>query len=162
MDIGSKVVMVARRYPPARVSDQVDDHFGELLRDPYRWLEDTYSTETGVWVIVENKLTEAVLAEVDSREEIRSRLTALSDYPRFGVPFQRGRHWFQMRNSGLQDQPVLFVMDHPGDIGRVLLDPNALSADGTVAVTGLEVTEDGSKLAYGTSSAGSDWKTWHV
>jgi prolyl oligopeptidase len=154
--------MPDRTYPPARASDQVDDHFGELVPDPYRWLEDTYSSETGAWVKAENELTESWLASVPSREEIRTRLTELSDYPRFGVPFPRGPRWFQMRNSGLQDQPVLYVMDRPDDTGHVLLDPNTLSADGTVAVTGLEVTEDGSKLAYATSSAGSDWKTWRV
>jgi len=154
--------MLDRRYPPARVSDHVDDHFGELVSDPYRWLEDTYSSETGAWVKAENELTEAFLAGVASRDEIRARLTELSDYPRFGVPFQRGQHWFQMRNSGLQDQPVLFVMERPDETGRLLLDLNALSPDGTVAVTGLEATEDGSKIAYATSSAGSDWKTWHV
>ena len=154
--------MPARRYPSARFGHEVDDHFGELVPDPYRWLEDTYSDETGAWVRAENELTEAFLAAVGPREEIRARLTVLSDYPRFSVPFTRARRWFQMRNSGLQDQPVLFVMDRPGDVGRVILDPNALSIDGTVAVTGLDVTHDGSKFAYATSSGGSDWKTWHI
>jgi prolyl oligopeptidase len=154
--------MSTRAYPPARLSDVIDDHFGELVPDPYRWMEDTYAEETVAWVKAENKLTESFLSGVSSREEIGARLRDLSDYPRFGVPFERGGSWFQERNSGLQDQPVWYVMEGPGDEGRVLLDPNALSGDGTVAVTDLEVSHDGSKLAYATSAAGSDWKTWRV
>jgi prolyl oligopeptidase len=155
-------MMLDRPYPKARRSDQADDYHGELVPDPYRWLERSDDPETLTWIRAENELTEAFLAAVPNREKIRSRLTALSDYPSFGVPFQRGGLWFQTRNSGLQDQPVLWVMDDPGSEGRVLLDPNLLSEDGTVAVTGLEVTEDGSKLAYATSAAGSDWRTWRV
>ncbi len=154
--------MSTRAYPPARLSDVIDDHFGELVPDPYRWMEDTYAEETVAWVKAENELTESFLSGVSSREEIGARLRDLSDYPRFGVPFERGGSWFQERNSGLQDQPVWYVMEGPGDEGRVLLDPNALSGDGTVAVTDLEVSHDGSKLAYATSAAGSDWKTWRV
>jgi prolyl oligopeptidase len=154
--------MPYRPYPKARRSDQTDDYHGELVPDPYRWLEQGDDPETLSWIRAENELTEAFLAAVPDRGEIRSRLTELSDHPSFGVPFQRGGLWFQTRNSGLQDQPVLWVMDDPGAQGRVLLDPNLLSGDGTVAVTGLEVTEDGSKLAYATSTAGSDWRTWRV
>ena len=154
--------MLDRPYPKARRSDQADDYHGELVPDPYRWLEQSDDPETLAWIRAENELTEAFLAAVPNREEIRSRLTVLSNYPSFGVPFQRGGLWFQTRNSGLQDQPVLWVMDDPGSQGRVLLDPNLLSEDGTVAVTGLEVTEDGAQLAYATSVAGSDWRTWRV
>jgi prolyl oligopeptidase len=151
-----------RSYPPARRGAQVDDYHGEPVGDPYRWLEDGDAPETTAWVEAENQLTEAFLAEVPAREEIRSRLVELWDYPRFGVPFERGGRWFQSRNSGLQGQPVLWVMEEPMAEGRVLLDPNRLSGDGTVAVTVLAVTEDGSKLAYATSTAGSDWNTWRV
>jgi prolyl oligopeptidase len=154
--------MLDRPYPKARKADQADDYHGELVQDPYRWLENSDDPETVTWVRAENELTEAFLAAVATREDIRSRLTELSDYAKLGVPFERGGLWFQTRNAGLQDQPVLWVMDGPGAQGRVLLDPNLLSHDGTVAVTGLEVTEDGSKLAYATSSAGSDWRTWRV
>jgi len=149
-------------YPAARLGNQVDDYHGELVRDPYRWLEDTDATETAAWVRAENALTEAFLAAVPTREEIRARLAELWDYPKFGVPFERGGLWFQTRNPGLQNQPVLWVMDAPDAGGRPLLDPNLLSDDGTVAVTSLEVTEDGSKLAYATSTGGSDWRTWRV
>ncbi len=142
--------------------DQVDDYHGELVADPYRWLEDTNSPETRAWVDAENVLTEEWLSQVKAREEIGRRLSELWDYARFTAPFKRGERWFQLRNSGLQNQDVLHVMDGPEDAGRVLLDPNELSSDGTVAVTAFDVTEDGALVAYATSAAGSDWLTWRV
>jgi prolyl oligopeptidase len=148
--------------PVARRGDQVDDHHGELVPDPYRWLEDTDDPETRLWTEAQNNRTEAFLAAVPSREALRERLTELWDYPRAGVPFERGGHWFQHRNSGLQDQSVLYAMASPEDEGHVLLDPNPLSNDGTVSVTGVAVSDDGSLLAYATSEAGSDWMVWQV
>lgn len=147
---------------PAHRVDQVDDFHGELVADPYRWLEDTNAADTRAWIDAENEVTETWLSRVTEREEIRRRLAELWDYPRVTAPFQRGRRWFQLRNSGLQDQSVLYVMDGPGDDGRVLLDPNELSDDGTVAMTSFEVTQDGDLLAYATSAGGSDWMTWRV
>jgi len=142
---------------------QVDDHHGELVADPYRWLEDTNDAETLKWVKRQNERTEAFLSQVPTREAIRARLTQIWDYPKSGAPFERGGRWFQARNSGLQDQSVLYVMTAPEDEdGEVLLDPNLLSDDGTVAVPDIAVSEDGSLLAYATSAAGSDWTTWHV
>jgi prolyl oligopeptidase len=130
--------------------------------DPYRWLEDSASPETAAWVTAQNERTQACLASVPAREVIRSRLAGRWDFPRSGVPFERGGRWFAVRNPGLRNQPVLCVMDAPGAEGRVLLDPNALAADGTVAVSAISVSPDGSKVAYATSASGSDWLTWHV
>jgi prolyl oligopeptidase len=142
---------------------QVDDYHGERVADPYRWLEDTNDPETLSWVKRQNERTEAFLSQVPTREAIRARLTQIWDYPKAGTPFERGGRWFQARNSGLQDQSVLYVMAAPDDeAGEVLLDPNLLSNDGTVAVPDIAVSEDGSLLAYATSAAGSDWTTWHV
>lgn len=149
-------------YPDTRVGDQVDFYHGEPVADPYRWLEDTDAAETAAWIKAQNDLTATYLDAIPSREAIRSRLTELWDYPKFGVPFERGGRWFQTRNSGLQNQPVLYVSAGPEDEGRVLLDPNGLSEDGTVAVTGIAVTDDGTLVAYATSQAGSDWRTWRV
>jgi prolyl oligopeptidase len=149
-------------YPRARRSDDVDHYHGEAVPDPYRWLEDSAGSETRSWAAAQNELTESLLASVPSREEIRRRLTAMWDYPRFGVPAERGGRWFQTRNPGLQNQPVLWVMDAPNAEGRVLIDPNMLAADGTVALTAICVSPDGSKVAYATSKSGSDWLTWHV
>ncbi|MBA2316887.1 MAG: S9 family peptidase [Euzebyales bacterium] len=149
-------------YPPAPTSDVVDDYHGTKVADPYRPLEDTDAPETAAWIAAQNGLSEAWLGEVGARDEIRERLTELWDHPRVGVPFRRGGRWFQLRNSGLQDQDVLYVMDAPSDDGRVLVDPNSLSDDGTVALMDTSVTDDGRLLAYATSAAGSDWLTWRV
>lgn len=132
------------------------------MADPYRWLEDTNAPETRAWIEAENELTERWLSQVKARSAIGRRLSELWDYPRFKAPFERGGRWFQLRNSGLQNQDVLYVMEAAEDEGRVLLDPNVLSEDGTVAVPSFEVTEDGSLLVYATSGAGSDWMTWRV
>jgi prolyl oligopeptidase len=99
---------------------------------------------------------------VPARAAIRARLGERWDYPRLGIPFERGGRWFQTRNPGLQNQPVLYVMDAPDDEGRPLLDPNVLCADGTVAVSAVSVSPDGSQVAYATSESGSDWLTWQV
>jgi prolyl oligopeptidase len=149
-------------YPVTRRGELVEEHHGEQVADPYRWLEDTGDEETRSWVAAQNALTESFLAEVLSKKAIRAQLTEMWDYPKLAVPFERGGHWFQSRNSGLQNQPVLYVMDGPLDEGRVLLDPNTLSLEGTVAIGAISVSRDGSKLAYATSRSGSDWLTWHV
>ena len=150
------------RYPETRRDDTVDVLHGESVADPYRWLEDTSSSDTHEWVKLQNELTDSVLASIPSREAIRRRLTEVWDYPRLGVPVERGGRWFQLRNSGLQPQAVLYVMTSPTDTGRVLLDPNALSDDGTVALMSSVVSRDGRLLAYATSAAGSDWMTWRI
>jgi prolyl oligopeptidase len=151
-----------RSYPPAHAGSQVDDYHGERIADPYRWLETTSDPATIEWARAENELTESFLAEVGDREAIRARLTRLWDYPRLDVPFERGGRWFQFRNPGLAAQPLLYVTDGPAAEGRVLLDPAELSADGTTSVSAAEVSDDGTMLAYATSDAGSDWRTWHV
>ena len=149
-------------YPVARLGNDADDYHGELVADPYRWLEDADSAETAAFVRAQNELTAAYLEGVPTREAIRRRVEELWSFSRYSVPFERGGRWFQLRNSGLQDQDVLFVMAAPDGEGRVLLDPNLLSEDGTVAVGPFEVSPDGRLLAYAASSAGSDWQTWHV
>ncbi|HVA21341.1 MAG TPA: prolyl oligopeptidase family serine peptidase [Candidatus Micrarchaeia archaeon] len=149
-------------YPPTRRGADGDRHHGAYVPDPYRWLEDPDSPETQAWVRAQIETTSAWLAAIPGREAIRRRLTRLWDYPRLSVPFQRGSVWFQFRNPGLANQPVLFVAPGPDDVGRALLDPNHLAADGTVAVTATSVSEDGAWLAYATSSHGSDWQTWRV
>jgi prolyl oligopeptidase len=153
---------VGHPYPTTRRDDVTEVMHGETIADPYRWLEDTSSAETAEWVKLQNELTESVLSRLPARDAIRDRLTEVWDFPRQGVPFERGGRWFQLRNSGLQAQDVLFVMTSPTDEGRVLLDPNTLSADGTVALSSYEIRNDGRLMAYATSAAGSDWMTWQV
>jgi len=151
-----------RSYPLTRTGNDVDDYHGETVSDPYRWLENTDDPETAGWIKAQNELTEGFLSAVPAREAIRARLTELWDYPKYGVPFERGGRWFQSRNSGLAPQPVLHVMDAPDGQGRPLLDPNVLATDGTVALSEINVNDAGTLLAYATSDMGSDWQTWRV
>jgi prolyl oligopeptidase len=149
-------------YPESRRSDHVDLYHGMQVGDPFRWLEDLNAPETADWIEAQNALTFDYLARIPQRDAIRERLTALWDYAKVGAPFRRGDRYFQFRNAGLQNQDVLYVMDAPSAEGRVLIDPNALSEDGTVALTGVSVSWDGAWIAYATSASGSDWKRWHV
>ncbi|MGH2402359.1 MAG: S9 family peptidase, partial [Candidatus Limnocylindria bacterium] len=149
-------------YPTAPTGDQVDDYHGERIADPYRPLEDSDAPASREWIEAENVLTDRVLAEVPGRREIRARLGELWDYPRAGAPWRRGERWFQLRNSGLQDQDVLWSAGAPGAMGAPLLDPNALSEEGTTALSATAVSESGDLLAYAISDAGSDWRTWRI
>ena len=140
----------------------VDDYHGTKVADPYRWLEDPDSPETRAWVEAENKVTFAFLESIPQRAKIKKRITELWDYEKFGIPRHEGSRYFWTRNSGLQNQSVYYVADGLDAEPRVLLDPNALSKDGTVALAGTSITEDGSLMAYGLASAGSDWNEWKV
>jgi len=149
-------------YPKAKTIDQVDDYHGTKVADPYRWLEDTDSPDTLSWVQAENKLTFSYLDQIPYRQAIRERLTKLWNYERYGVPEQLGGRYFYQHNNGLQNQNVLLVADSLNAEPRMLLDPNTLSSDGTVALSGHAITDDGKLLAYGTAASGSDWMQWHV
>jgi prolyl oligopeptidase len=135
---------------------------GLSISDPWFWLEDLDSAETRAWVETQNLRAFAFLEAIPQREEIRQRITELWNYPRRSVPFKEGRRYFDLRNDGLQNQWVLFVREALEGTSRVLLDPNTLSSDGTVALTGTEACRDGSLLAYGLSRSGSDWTEWRV
>jgi prolyl oligopeptidase len=149
-------------YPTAKTVDQVDDYHGVKVADPYRWLEDTDSTDTKAWVESENKVTFSYLEKIPYRHAIHDRLTKLWNYERYGVPEKQGGRYFYQHNSGLQNQSVLYVADSLSAEPRLLLDPNTLSSDGTVALVGHAVSDNGKLLAYGTSASGSDWMEWHV
>ena len=150
-------------YPSSQPGSQVDDYHGTPVADPYRWLEQPADTpEVRRWIEAQNALTRSYFASHPVAAQVRQRLSELWNYPRQGAPVRKGRRYFQLRNSGLQNQDVLYVMDEPGGEGRVLLDPNTLSDDGRVALAATSVSPDGELLAYGLSEAGSDWATWHV
>ena len=155
-------MMKLNEYPPARKSDQVDDYHGVKIADPYRWLEDLDSEETRNWVEAENKLTFAFLNAIPQRAAIRERLTKLWNFEKYGVPFKEGNRYFYTRNSGLQNQSVLYTVTSLDAQPQMILDPNTLSADGTVAVSGMQVSPDGQLLAYSLSASGSDWQEWKV
>jgi prolyl oligopeptidase len=149
-------------YPKTKTVDQVDDYHGVKVADPYRWLEDTDSTETHDWVEAENKVTFSYLDKIPYRGAIRDRLQRLWNFERFTVPQQQGGRYFYEHNDGLQNQNVLLVAESLNAEPRVLLDPNTLSSDGTVALAGTSLTDDGKLMAYGTAVSGSDWSEWHV
>ena len=135
---------------------------GDPPEDPFRWLENTDSAETVAWVAEQNSWTAQHIDAIPQRGEIRDRLEELWSYEKITVPYRRGEYWFQSRQSGLEDQPLFYVMSSPSDEGRVLLDPNDWSETGTIALSGVAVSHDGSRIAYATSDAGSDWMTWRV
>ena len=150
------------QYPPARKSDVVDDYHGTKVPDPYRWLEDPDAAESRAWIEAENRLTNAYLAAIPARVAIRERLTKLWNYPKYGAPFRKAGRYFFFKNDGLQNQSVLYQQASLAATPEALLDPNLLSADGTVAVSTVAVSEDGRLLAYGTSASGSDWEEFRV
>ena len=149
-------------YPPTPTGDHVDDFHGTPVADPYRWLEDTDSPQTRAWIEAQNKLTFGFLEAIPEREAIRQRLKALWDYPKAGALLPKGGRYFQLRNSGLQNQDALYVLEALDEEPRLLLDSNSLSTDGTLALNAWSVSEDGKWLAYAISSSGSDWQTWRV
>ncbi len=149
-------------YPTTRKGDVVDDYHGTKVADPYRWLEDDHAPETVAWVEAQNKVTRAYLDQIPERMAIEERLTKLWNYEKYGAPSKHGKHYVYAYNSGLQNQSVIYLTDRLDRKGRVLFDPNALSADGTVALGGLNFSEDGALVAYRLSKGGSDVSTWKV
>jgi prolyl oligopeptidase len=149
-------------YPAAHTVDQTDVYFGTRVSDPYRWMEDVDSPEIKSWVDAENTLTHSYLDQVPARAAIRDRILHLNGFERYTLPAKRGARYFYSHNEGLQNQNVVFWQEGLHGAPHVLIDPNALRADGTVALNGMEITEDGTLAAYAISDAGSDWLTWHV
>jgi len=153
-------------YPIAKKLDQVDDYHGTKVADPYRWLEDPDAPDTRAWVEAENKVTFDFLNQIPERARIKARLTQLWDFERYDVPFKEGvkgsERYFYFKNDGLQNQNVLYTLKTLDGEPQVLLDPNKLSTDGTVALAGYAVSDDAKYLAYGLSASGSDWTEWKV
>ena len=141
------------KYPETKKGDVTDDYHGTKVADPYRWLEDLDSEETRNWVEAENKLSFGYLASIPARNTIKERLTKLWNYEKYGIPFKEGNRYFYTRNSGLQNQAVLYTMAGLDAQPQMVLDPNTLSADGTVAVSGMQVSPDGKLLAYSLSAS---------
>jgi len=149
-------------YPAASRGDHSDTYHGTKVADPYRWLEDLDSPATTAWVAAQNQLTMGFLETLPQRVQFRERLTKLWNYERIGLPFKEGGRTFFSKNSGLQNQAVFYVQEKPGAEPRVLIDPNTLAQDGTVALTATRVSKDGKLVAYGTAAAGSDWNEYRV
>ncbi len=149
-------------YPKTPKVDQVDNYHGIEVADPYRWLEYPDSRETQDWIEKQNEITFNFLEQIPERETIKQRLTKLWDYEKYGIPFKRGNRYFFFKNDGLQDQSVLYTLQNLEDEPQVLLDPNQFSEDGTIALSGIAVSDNGQFLAYGISRSGSDWQEWQI
>lgn len=150
-------------YPETRRdTSAVDNYFGIDVADPYRWLEDDNSEETADWVKRQNEVTFGYLKTLEQRGAIRKRLEQLYDHERFGTPFQKGGRFFFFKNDGMQNQSVLYMQDSLSGEPRVLIDPNTLSENGTVALGSTSVSKNGKYMAYQLAAAGSDWNEIHV
>lgn len=149
-------------YPPSARGSVADVLHGVTVPDPYRWLEDAGSADTRAWIAAQNRVTRAYLERLPRRAEIFARLRELWDFERYELPLQRGGRYFYRHNSGLQNQAALYWLPSLDAAPRLLLDPNELSSDGTVALTHAVPSEDGTLVAYGLSRAGSDWTEWRV
>lgn len=153
----------ALRYPDSRRdASVVDDYHGTRVADPYRWLEDPDAPETQAWIDAQSRFTRAYLDALPGRQAFVDRLTQLFNYERYSTPDRAGNRFFFSKNDGLQNQSVLYWQEGLRGTPRVLIDPNTLSADGTVSVAGLYPSENGRYVAYMTSDGGSDWRTIRV
>lgn len=150
-------------YPPSHPDPTVVDiYHGQPVPDPYRWLEDLDSERTRAWIEAQNQLTFDYLQRIPARQRLLERLTQLWNYEKYSQPFKEGGRYFYFKNDGLQNQSVLYTQESLEAEARVLLDPNTLSEDGTVALSGIAISRDGRYLAYGLSRSGSDWQEWKV
>jgi prolyl oligopeptidase len=151
-------------YPETPAVEHIDDYFGQKVADPYRWLEEDVRNADRVraWVEAQNAVTFDYLRQLPGRRTLEERLTALWDYEKRGVPYEVGGRWFSYRNDGLQNHAVLYHGPTADGPWEVLFDPNGWSEDGTVALGGVVLSDDGRHAAYAIQQAGSDWRTWRV
>lgn len=153
---GTKQVKI--NYPETKKIEHSDNYFGTDVKDPYRWLEDDNSAETEEWVKAQNKVTFEYLNNIPFRNKMKDRLLSQWDYPKTSAPFKVNERYMMFKNSGLQNQSVLYLLDNIDDKeGTILLDPNTLSDDGTVALTDYTVSKDNKTLIYSIARGGSDW-----
>jgi len=145
------------KYPETKKGETVDTYFDTKVSDPYRWLEDDKSAETGAWVKAENEVTYAYLDKIPFRDELKKRMEKLWNYEKIGAPYKEGKFTYFSKNNGLQNQSVIYRRDEKGN-EEVFLDPNTFSKDGTTSLGGLDFSKDGNKAAYSISEGGSDWR----
>ncbi|KAL3283845.1 hypothetical protein HHI36_018015 [Cryptolaemus montrouzieri] len=145
-------------YPLAsRDETVVEEYFDTKIVDPYRWLESPDAEKTKEFVEAQNRVTIPFLDECEYKPAIREKITKLWNYPKASEPYRHGSHYFQYRNTGLQNQSVIYKMDELHTEGKVFLDPNTLSPDGTIALQASSFSDNGKIFAYGLSKSGSDW-----
>lgn len=147
------------KYPDTKKDTTVtDDYFGTKVADPYRWLEDDRSAETAAWVKAENAVTQDYLAQIPFREAIKKRYETIYNYEKYSAPFKQGDFIYYYKNTGLQNQDVLYREPVKGGEAEVFLDPNSFSKDGTTSLAGMGFSKDGSMVAFNLSEGGSDWQ----
>ncbi len=149
-------------YPKTRKVDTVDTYFGIKVPDPYRWLEDDNSDSTKKWVTEENALTQDYISKIPFRNKIADRLRKIWNFEKMSAPALHGKYYFYTKNDGMQNQAVLYYKEGVNGEGKLLLDPNALSPDGTTSLQGTEFSHDGKYMQYGMSKAGSDWEDFYI
>jgi prolyl oligopeptidase len=149
-------------YPASPQGSQIDEYHGHRVVDPYRWLENPDTPESQAWIAAQNELTFGYLRQIPARDRLQQRLTQLWNYEKYSTPFKQGHRYFYFKNDGLQNQSVLYTQPSLDSVPTLLLDPNTLAADGTVALSGMAISDNGNLLAYGLSTSGSDWQTWRV
>ena len=151
------------KYPITKKDPSVsDDYFGTTVADPYRWLEDDNSEETKAWVKAQNEITFGYLKTIPYRKQIKDRLEKIWNYEKYGTPFKKGGKYYYYKNTGLQNQAILYVQETLNSSPVVVLDPNTLSKEGTVALGAIAFNKEGDKIAYQLSKAGSDWQTIYI
>lgn len=161
--LAAAMITQAWPYPPTKTVDQKDTYHGITVADPYRWLEQPISTpEVKAWADAETELTNRYLAQIPNRQTLLGELMRRVNYERYGVPTTKGQRTFYTYNTGLQPQDVIYVVDKPGAEPRILLDPNKLSKDGTVALTATDYDNSGNRMLYAVAASGSDWLEWHM
>jgi len=146
------------KYPKTTKTRVIDTLFGTAVTDNYRWLEDDRSAETEEWVKAENKVTFDYLSKIPYREQLKARLTQLWNYEKVGTPYKEGGYTYFSKNSGLQNQSVIYRKKDEKDTEEVFLDPNTFSKDATTSLGSLSFSKDGKTAAYSISEGGSDWR----
>ncbi len=150
---------ISVKYPNTKMDSTVtDDYFGTKVADPYRWLENDTSAETAAWVKAENEVTQGYLSKIPFRDAIKKRYETLFNYEKYSAPFRQGKHTYYYKNSGLQNQSVLYRETDDNKTAELFLDPNSFSADGTTSLSGIAFSKDGGMAAYNISEGGSDWQ----
>ncbi|MDR2345770.1 MAG: prolyl oligopeptidase family serine peptidase [Planctomycetaceae bacterium] len=151
-------VFAAETYPAARQSEISDTYFGVKIDDPYRWMETNDTDELSKWIEAENKLSRKYLDGIKIRDDLQKRLTEVINYPRYTIPWTKNGKTFYLKNNGLQNQSVVYILDKPESVPRVLIDPNKFSDDGTVSLGTISVSKNAEYIAYSVSTSGSDWR----
>lgn len=164
LTINAMTVMASKKinYPPTAREQVTDTYFGTVVSDPYRWLENDTSAATTNWVKLQNAVTYDYLDKIPFRNDLRNRIRELTNYPKLGVPFRKNNDFYFFKNNGLQNQSVLYRTTTDKGKAELILDPNQFSTDGTVALTQIELSNDGNYLAYSISKKGSDWNEIHI